>query len=253
MSSHLLDTEQMQLDELIASMHEANRESSFTVENRPDHSIKTSSSSESHSAATAFQNGSQNLNGHNGNHKADSSLSEARQVTYSLSEVADRTGLYPQYILTLIDRYHLISPVRSESSGSRKAYQFTTAEIDRIQLFQELTAKGIKTSKAVQMVAQDEEYRRVGNQTISAISSWLDHPDDSEEWASLIETISCTPGLDDRERKVFFCVQGMNKPLTECVAECGFRTEKEARDALASAYGKVGEAIFFLLRRGIQP
>lgn len=205
-------------------------------------------------------NGHNGHNSHNGHavtpHPAGPVEAAARNgqpapVTYTLSQVAELTGLYPQYLLNLVERYKLVQPAKIADPGARAVYHFTTEHVDKIRQFVALTDKGVKAAKAVRMVGEAERLRADARQAVIAIGSWLDNPGRPGEWPRLVAALTRGSSFTEQERALVLGLEGEGRTMQESMAALGIRTEKEARDALHSAYHKVGEQIFQALRTGV--
>ena len=178
---------------------------------------------------------------------ADDSADDST-VTYTLGEVAELTGLYPQYLLNLVERHKLVQPARSAEAGLRAVYHFSPAQVEKVRRFIALTDKGVKAGKAVQMVAEEEQRRSSARRAMQAIGSWLDNPWRAGDWPGVVAALAAAPGFSEQERALLQRLEGEGNTLHESMAALGIRTEKEARDMLHSAYRKVGEHLFDALR-----
>jgi hypothetical protein len=172
-------------------------------------------------------------------------------LLYGLSEAAEKANTYAQYILSLIKRFNFLRPRKIDKTGTRETYGFTEEDIQRIQQVNRLTDRGKSLREAVAMVKSNKVYQSIGKTVIDAIIEWGKNPGDSACWLRVVEAFANSPALDELERKVLLAVEGYDKSLMECAVELNLRSEKEVKDILNSAYGKVGSVIFHLLKNGV--
>lgn len=182
--------------------------------------------------------------------KGGDTESRERQVsyTYRLSQVAEITGLTAPYIVNLINRHRIINPTRDAQYGSREVYAFTQEDVDTLKKVANGLSLGYSITEIAEILKHEDVYEQLVEPLITAQTQWLQERDELA-WQEVVDTFTRFPSLDDKERWVLG-LREHRLSLIECAAELGLESEKEVKELLDSAYRKIGEELFLILRRG---
>lgn len=165
--------------------------------------------------------------------------------TYGLTEVAEKTGLYPQYILNLVSRYNVVQPEKVSEGGARETYRFDQRDLRKIVRVKRLTEKGKPIREAAELVSRDDQYQAAAQEIAGSLGL---QRFDEQHWRRFIHVLSQHAGLTEIEQAMLMLMEGQDRTLVESAATVGLGSEREAKAVLSGAYSKIGFSLLYLLK-----
>lgn len=161
-----------------------------------------------------------------------------KRDTYSITEAANETGLTPQYVYNLIERYEIIQPKHDE------IYHINHFELDVIRKVADLLRQGFRIRDIKAIINTNSLSESTFQRVNDALRQWLAHPD-RKALSELVHVISEMDYLEEEEQYALrYIYEGHS--LDEVTEKMQTNGDPETRRLIESACHKIGRILFTL-------